>query len=262
MPRTDWGWLITAEELRSWIISEAEDLLVLNKPAHVLCHPSKRGPWSSLVGACRELLSAERLHLVFRLDRETSGVVVLARTAELGSRLQRAVAQRRVRKTYMAILTGQLEEPRTVEAPIGPDPESLFVARQWVVPHSGSPASTTFEPISHADGYTLARVDLHTGRRHQIRVHAAFIGHAILGDKLYGPNQRLMLEFMRDGFTEELRRQLVLDRHALHASEIEFDADVLERRFIAPLPLDLERFCRERGLELGGKSSTGTEAGF
>jgi 23S rRNA pseudouridine1911/1915/1917 synthase len=248
MPRTDWGWLITAEELRSWIIFEDEGLLVVNKPAHVLCHPSKHGPWSSLVGACRELLSAERLHLVFRLDRETSGVVILARTPELGSRLQRAVAERRVRKTYLAILTGRLDESCTIDAPIGPDTDSLFAARQWVVPDSGCLASTTFEPISHADGYTLVRVDLHTGRRHQIRVHAAFIGHSILGDKLYGPDQRLMLQFMRDGFTEELRRQLVLDRHALHASEIEFDADVWEQRFVAPWPLDLERLCAEAGL--------------
>jgi 23S rRNA pseudouridine1911/1915/1917 synthase len=250
MPRTDWGWLVTAEELRSWIIYEDDALLVVNKPAHVLCHPSKHGPWSSLVGACRELLSADRLHLVFRLDRETSGVVVLARTAELGSRLQRAVAQRRVRKTYLGILTGCLEESRTVDAPIGPDRDSSFAARQWVIADSGSLASTTFEPISHADGYTLARINLHTGRRHQIRVHAAFIGHALLGDKLYGPDQRLMLQFMREGFTEELRRQLVLDRHALHASEIEFDADVWEQRFVAPWPDDLERFCNERGLRL------------
>ncbi len=249
MPRTDWGWLITADELRSWIVFEDEDLLVVNKPAHVLCHPSKHGPWSSLVGACRELLRAERLHLIFRLDRETSGIVMLARTAELGSRLQRAVAQRRLRKTYLAILTGHLEESRTVDEPIGPDPDSLFAARQWVVPDSGRPASTTFVPISYAGGYTLARVDLHTGRRHQIRVHAAFVGHAILGDKLYGPDQRLMLQFMRDGFSDELRRQLVLDRHALHASEIEFDADVLEQRFIAPWPLDLKSFCAEVGLD-------------
>ena len=149
MPRTDWGWLITAEELRSWIISEDEGLLVVNKPAHVLCHPSKYGPWSSLVGACRELLSAERLHLVFRLDRETSGVVILARTPQLGSRLQRAVAQRRVRKTYLAILTGRLEESRTVDLPVGPDPNSAFVARQWVVPDSGRAARTTFQPLSY-----------------------------------------------------------------------------------------------------------------
>ncbi|MGA7409899.1 MAG: RNA pseudouridine synthase [Bryobacteraceae bacterium] len=249
MPRTDWGWLISAEELRSWIIFEDEGLLVVNKPAHVLCHPSKHGPWSSMVGACRELLTAERLHLVFRLDRETSGVVALARTAQVGSRLQRAVAQRRVRKTYLAILTGRMDESRTVDAPIGPDLDSLFAARQWVVPDSGSQASTTFDPISHANGYTLARVDLHTGRRHQIRVHAAFIGHAILGDKLYGPDQGLMMQFMRDGFTEELRRQLILDRHALHASEIEFDADVLAQQFIAPWPLDVERFCIEVGLK-------------
>ncbi len=252
MPRTDWGWLITAEELRSWIIYEDEGLLVVSKPAHVLCHPSKYGPWSSLVGACRELLGAERLHLVFRLDRETSGVVILARTPELGSRLQRAVAQRRVRKTYKAILTGRLDEPRTVDLPIGPDPNSAFVARQWVLPDSGRVARTTFQPLSFADGYTFARVDLHTGRRHQIRVHASYIGHSILGDKLYGPDPSLMPEFIKHGFTDELRSQLILDRHALHASEIGFDADVLERRFVAPLPPDLAAFCEANGLDWRG----------
>jgi 23S rRNA pseudouridine1911/1915/1917 synthase len=252
MPRTDWGWLITAEELRSWTISEDEGLLVVDKPAHVLCHPSKYGPWSSLVGASRELLAAERLHLVFRLDRETSGVVILARTPQLGSRLQRAVAQRRVRKTYVAILTGRLEESRTVDLPVGPDPNSAFVARQWVVPDSGRAARTTFQPLSYTDGYTLARVDLHTGRRHQIRVHAAYIGHSILGDKLYGPDQRLMPQFIKHGFTDELRNQLILDRHALHAFEIEFHADVLERRFVAPWPPDLTAFCEARGLDLRG----------
>src|SRR4051812_46221733 len=106
MPLTDWGWLSTPEELRSWILAESHELLVLNKPPHVVCHRSRQGPWSCLIGACREYLGAETLHMPYRLDRETSGVFVFARTREAGSRLQTAVQNRTVHKTYHAILCG------------------------------------------------------------------------------------------------------------------------------------------------------------
>jgi len=98
MPCREWGWEITPEELRGWILYEDERLLVVNKPGLVVCHPSKHGPWSSLIGACREYLSLERLHMPSRLDRETSGVVVFARDAEAGSLLQRAMQNRKVHK--------------------------------------------------------------------------------------------------------------------------------------------------------------------
>jgi len=94
MPLTDTGWLITPDELKSWILHEDEEVVVINKPGLVLCHPSKSGAWSSLVGACREYFGSDRLHMPSRLDRETSGVVVFARTQELGSLLQRAIQHR------------------------------------------------------------------------------------------------------------------------------------------------------------------------
>src|SRR3954453_14052327 len=109
MPRTEWGWLVTSDELHSWILEESDDLLVIDKPAHVGCHPSKHGPCSSLVGACREYLGTDRLHLTFRLDRETSGVVVFARNRTVASLLQKAIEQRNVSKTYLAILDGVLQ---------------------------------------------------------------------------------------------------------------------------------------------------------
>src|SRR5690242_5498089 len=121
MPATEWGWLIAPEELRSWILEETADLLVLNKPAHAVCHPSRYGPWSSLIGACREYLGDAVLRMPFRLDRETSGVLLFARDHETGSRLQRAVQARRFRKTYHAILTGELRERAVVTGAIGPD---------------------------------------------------------------------------------------------------------------------------------------------
>src|SRR6185503_14321235 len=98
--------LIAIEELRAWIVYEDERLLVVGKPGDVVCHPSKAGPWSSLVGAAREYTALPTMHLVFRLDRETSGIVVLAKDAKMASRLQVAMQERKVGKLYLAVLTG------------------------------------------------------------------------------------------------------------------------------------------------------------
>jgi 23S rRNA pseudouridine1911/1915/1917 synthase len=242
MPRTEWGWLVTSDELRSWILDESDDLLVIDKPAHVVCHPSKHGPWSSLVGACREYLGTDRLHLAFRLDRETSGVVVLARNRTLASLLQKAIEQRNVSKTYLAILDGILQKSTTVDAPIGPDRDSAFVARQSIA-SNGQTARTDFIPLAVADEYTLARVHPLTRRRHQIRVHAASLGCPVLGDKLYGPDPAFMPQFIEMGFTPEMERKLKLNRHALHAFEIEFPT-VLDGTLRAPLPPELEAFWK------------------
>jgi len=242
MPATDWGWLITPDELPRWILQETPDLLVLNKPPHVVCHRSRYGPWSSLIGACREYLGANVLHMPFRLDRETSGVLVFARTKEAGTRLQRAVQFRKFRKTYHAVLIGHLETNITVTAPIGPDAGAEFYSRRTVVEEGGEAAETEFIPIASRGGYTLAHVHPHSGRRHQIRVHAASIGHPLVGDKLYGPDPALMLRFMREGMSAELREQLVLDRQALHCAQVEFETENGSEVFNAPPPEDLAGF--------------------
>lgn len=249
MPATDWGWLITPEELRTWILLESPELLVLNKPPHVVCHPSRHGPWSSLIGACREYLGAEVLRMPFRLDRETSGVMLFARTREAGSRLQRAVTDRRFRKTYHAILCGRLAEPVTVTGALGPDRNAEFFSRRTVVAEGGETAETELVPLAAGEAYTLVRVHPHTGRRHQIRVHAASLGLPLVGDKLYGPDPALMLEFMREGFSPALLARLPLMRHALHCSRVEFDTEQGVEKFSAPPPVDLVEFL---AAEVGG----------
>lgn len=241
MPRTDWGFLVEPEELESCILRNDENLLVLNKPAHLVCHPSKRGPWSSLIGACREHLKIDRLHMVSRLDRETSGVVVMAKNQELGSQLQSAIQQRTTRKTYLAVLEGALSEPVRVDQPIGPDLESEFVARQTVT-IDGRASTTEFVPIDWKSGFTLVRIHPLTGRRHQIRVHAAWLGHPIVGDKLYGPDPGIMLRFISEGVTAEMLKVLRLDRHALHAAEICFPEILPGDTFRAPVAPELVAF--------------------
>lgn len=247
VPCTDWGWLITPGELASWILQDSADLLVIDKPAFVVCHPSKHGPWSSLIGACREYLGLQRLHMPSRLDRETSGVVVIAKNRDSASRLQRAAERRRVRKTYYAILTGELRERRVINEPIGRDAASAYASRQAVLPN-GRAAETEFVPVARGGGYTLARVHPRTGRLHQIRVHAAWMGHAVAGDKLYGPDPSLMLEFRERGFTERLAAVLPINRHALHAAEVVFETARGEEVFRAPLAPDLEAFCRAHAM--------------
>jgi len=243
VPKTDWGWLITREELRSWIVHEDAGLLVIDKPGGVVCHPSKHGPWSSLIGACREYLTADVLHMPSRLDRETSGVVVFARHRALGSTLQRAIQHGRVRKSYTAILEGALDEPVTVEQPIGRAGGSAVFIKQGVSA-DGQPARTEFVPLDHAGRHTLVRVHPSTGRLHQIRVHAAWIGHPVAGDKLYGPDENLFLEFIAHGFTQRMKDLLPLERQALHSGELVFDLAIGPLRFEAPLAPDMAAFWR------------------
>jgi 23S rRNA pseudouridine1911/1915/1917 synthase len=244
VPLTDWGWLITPQELAEWILYQDGDLLVVDKPAGVVCHPSKHGPWSSLVGAVREYLGLGRVHMPSRLDRETSGVMVFVKQRTLASRLQRAAERGRVRKVYLAVVTGCLEQSTMVDRPLGPDVRSELASKQCVVDvGQGAEARTEFAPLQSGGGFTLCRVRPFTGRQHQIRVHAAWMGHSLVGDKIYGPEEGLYLEFIRNGFTDEMKARLLLPRQALHAVAIAFPGLA---EFRAPFPADLREFCRER----------------
>jgi len=255
--------LIDPGDLPGWILYEDERLLVVNKPGLIVCHPSKNGPWSSLVGAAREYLGLPTVHLVFRLDRETSGVVVLAKDSAMAARLQKAMQRRLVGKVYLGILTGEVAEAVTVDQPLGPDPASCVTIRSTVVA-AGSPGAQTavthFTPVAAGGGYTLVRVGLETGRKHQIRAHALWLGHPVVGDKLYGPDERLYLEFAQRGWTERHAQLLPLSRQALHCAEIDLRPAQEPHVFRTPLAPELAQFCRERmGVdpEAGGLTTKG-----
>ncbi len=250
--------LIAPDALRSWIVVDTEDLLVVDKPGWVVCHPSKNGPWSSLVGALREHTGLATLHIVTRLDRETSGIVLLTKTADAARRRQIAMQRRAVDKEYWAILHGELPHPAHVTAPFFPDPASPVAVRVIAADAPGGKAAETlFEPVATGGGFTLVRVRPTTGRKHQIRSHAEYIGHRVAGDKLYGGNPIHYLEFASQGWTPHLAANLAHWRQALHAGRLRFHDPALGD-FRAPLAPDLVTFCtarmglsRDRLAELG-----------
>ncbi len=243
--------LIAPGEIPGWILHEDDELLVVDKPGDVVCHPSKAGPWSSLVGALREYTGLATVHLIFRLDRETSGVVVLAKTSAMASRLQTALQRRRIGKRYRAVLTGRLAGEARVDQALGDDVTTPVFVKSAVVPAGeGKAAVTVFRPLTASSGgeFTLADVLLETGRKHQIRAHAQWLGHPVVGDKIYGPDPRFYLEFIDSGWTASLESRLLLPRQALHCAEIDLQPAGLPHVFRAPLAADLRAFCAGRAI--------------
>lgn len=240
--------MIAAEELAAWRLADDEAVLAFNKPGDVVCHPSKAGPWSSLAGAVKEGCGLARAHLVFRLDRETSGVVLFAKDERWASILQRAMMARRVRKTYLAVLVGELAGAVAVDQPLGDDEHSPVYVKT-TVRADGKEARSRFTPLVVAGGFTLAEVTIETGRKHQIRAHAQWLGYPVVGDKIYGPDARCYLEFIDHGWTPALAEKLLLERQALHCARIEILGGANgegARGYRAPLAADLVAFCRAR----------------
>jgi len=175
---------------------EDEHLLVLDKPAGLVVHPAA-GHWSGtlLNGLLARHADAARLPragIVHRLDKDTSGVMVVGKTLEAVTALSRAIAERRVQRRYLALAQGALAEAEfSVEAPIARDPASRL---RMAVVAGGKPARTDVRRVAVRDGISAVQCRLHTGRTHQIRVHLAHRGHPLVADALYGGRPSLGLQ--------------------------------------------------------------------
>jgi 23S rRNA pseudouridine1911/1915/1917 synthase len=189
------------------IVHEDAHVLVLNKPAGLVVHPAA-GNWSGtllngLLARDPKAATLPRAGIVHRLDKDTSGLMVVGRTLEGVTGLVRDIAARVVSRQYLALAHGRFENAReTIEAPIGRDPR---VRVRMAVVASGKPARTDVEELAYADGIAAVRCTLHTGRTHQIRVHMAHRGHPLVADEIYGG-----------------RPALGMTRQALHAAHLAF----------------------------------------
>jgi 23S rRNA pseudouridine1911/1915/1917 synthase len=196
---------VSPEDIPVPVVFEDEHILVVDKPAGLVVHPGAGNPSGTLVNALlnRGIEGGDdpsRPGIVHRLDRDTSGLMVLAKGEPAYSRLVDMISARRVGRVYRAIAAGEdLPRTGTIDSPVGRDPDNPTIMGAGV----GKPAITHFEVLAQAAGHTMLRVRLETGRTHQIRVHLSAIGHPVYADPLYGdpiPGQRLWLHAERLAF--------------------------------------------------------------
>lgn len=238
------------------VVAEGPDWIVVDKPAGLLTHPTRPDGTPTLWDGLRQLLAYElanrgQLSIITRLDRETSGLVLLALTRERARDFGFAMQRGAIGKQYLAIVRGWPDwDATTVDAPIirqGEVRESPVWLKRCVDPH-GAPATTDFAVERRfrrgGEAFALLRAKPLTGRTHQIRVHASLLGHPLVGDKIYGGREgAAYLEFIETGWTEKLAHELLLPRHALHASVLEFSAQDERHRIEGELAEDLRRFA-------------------
>lgn len=262
------------------IIAECDDYIVVDKPAFLLTHPTKPDQRITLWKQLRELLAFEianggQVSIVNRLDRETSGLVLVAKNATTARRFGLMMQQQQFYKEYLAIVWGWPDwEMKTVDVPLdrqGKHQASAIWLKQAIHPEGaaavtefkaerrftrslmkdfnpkpspqpserGSNASPARTAAAGEGKFSLIRAIPRTGRTHQIRVHLASLGHPIVGDKIYGPEEKLYLEFIETGWTTKLERKLLLPRHALHSAKLAIKGG---EEWMTELPEDLARF--------------------
>ncbi len=221
---------VVPENIPLDVIYEDDVLLVVNKPAGMVVHPAYGHASGTLVNAvlahCPQVADVggpDRAGVVHRLDKDTSGLILIAKDGVTRAALQRQFKRRRVAKAYLALVEGQVQ-PRegVVEAPVGRNKRQR---KKMAVVRSGREARTLYRAIEYFADNTLLEVHPHTGRTHQVRVHLAWLGYPIVGDVVYGRR----------------RQRLLRTRHFLHAARIRFSHPVTseEVEFEAPLPPEL-----------------------
>ena len=224
VPRQDRS-AFTAEPIALAIVHEDADVLVIDKPAGLVVHPGS-GNWSgtllnALLHHAPELEGLARAGIVHRLDKDTSGLLVVARNEAAQLSLVRQLQERSVKRTYLALVRGQVKGAGSVDAPIGRHPAHRT---RMAVVAGGKPAITHYRVRKAYPAHTLLECALETGRTHQIRVHLASIGHPVEGDPVYAG-----------------RGAKLLGRQALHAWKLAFRHPASGKRaaFESPLPADL-----------------------
>jgi 23S rRNA pseudouridine1911/1915/1917 synthase len=225
------------EDISLDIIFEDEELIVINKPAGLIVHPGAGNPSGTMANALLyhmpEIHLVPRVGIVHRLDKDTTGLLVVAKDIKTHTYLVEQLQQRTVSRKYIALVYGEMISGGTVDEPIGR--HSVDRKRMAVKPSMGRPAVTHYRVRKKYNGFTLLDVTLETGRTHQIRVHMSHIKFPIIGDLVYGRK-------MNAGKNSTLQLLSNFPRQALHAAELSFIHPVkkIEVSFTSPLPIDFQ----------------------
>jgi len=229
---------VPAQALDLRVVYEDEFILVLDKPAGLVVHPGAGNPDHTLQNALlaydARLAELPRAGIVHRLDKDTSGLLVVARVATAHTALVRQLAARSVRREYQAVCVGVLTAGGSVDAPIA---RHRVDRKRMAVRTGGRPAVTHYRVIARFRAHTHLRVVLETGRTHQIRVHLAHLGHPIVGDPVYG-----RLRVPRGATSQLIAALRAFKRQALHAERLELEHPATGQRlhWTAPLPDDMQ----------------------
>lgn len=231
------------EDIPIEILYEDEDIIVLNKQPNLVVHPGAGNQTGTLVNALlhhdKELAFLPRAGVVHRLDKNTSGVMVVAKNESSYLNIVSQLKERKVNRQYLALVVGEPLSGSTINEPIGRHPKHRT---KQAVTDQGKEAITSFKVKENMDGYSLLNVSLKTGRTHQIRVHLAFIGFPIVGDLVYGGRKQFAT-----GTNEDLKKYIsAFSRQALHAEKLEFihPASGKKVSYQAKIPDDLHQLIK------------------
>ena len=229
------------------VLYEDEALLAVDKPGDLLSHPTDKVHKNTATAVMAAQAPGVGLRLVHRLDRETSGVLLFAKDAAAARSLVAQFSLRRTRKEYLALAAGEAAfSRRTVDEPIGREGGAIKVRQAVAERGAGQAARTEFERLGVGGGISLIRARPGTGRLHQIRVHLAWLGHPVLGDKLYTGGGEAYMKAVRKELCAEDIALLGAPRQMLHAWKLAFEHPMTGRpvEVVAPLPAD---FCSRMG---------------
>ncbi len=230
------------------VLWEDRGVMAAFKPGNLPMHengPYKKNTFAEILGE----LCGREWSAVHRLDRETSGIVICGATAALRAQLSRDLNGRRMRKEYLALVRGAPSRAAwTEDGPIGDLASSEIRIKKWVV-EGGLSALTHFNVLETRGEMSLLRARPVTGRTNQIRIHAAYAGHVLFGDKLYHPDEAVFLEYFEEGQTENVTERTGFPRLCLHATSMELTSPVTRGlvRIECPLPDDMAAFWDSAG---------------